>query len=412
MRFLIIDDDASLRSLLKLRLQQKWPNAAIELFDPAKSGMPHANFPWKDYNIVFLDYDLGFNYLTGLDLLPSIKQRGKTPIVIMVTGQDSVDVAVKAMRLGADDYLIKYDLVTDKLFEMIDEALASGEISQELKNIGTPVINESRPSEPHQQWQIPGYTCISEIRKGQTITLLAERDQDKHRVVLKVLPVQDIKTSAVLLKRFAQELNILSEMNHPHIIKVLDHGITPDYAWYATEFMTRGDLAKRITQGKVTSQQAKDYILTIADGLSALHKRGIVHRDIKPSNILFSNDDTLVIADLGIAKDLAANETFTMHGDVLGTPYYMSLEQINGTPVDQRSDIYSVGIVLYELLTGERPFTGNSIMEVIYKHTTHNLLTLPETLEEWQAIINKILAKNPVDRYQNMEEFIAAVKAI
>lgn len=409
MRFLIIDDDASLRALLKKRLQQKWPVAVIETYDPLKSGIPDTNFPWENYNLVFLDYDLGLDDLTGLDVLTSIKQLDNSPFVIMVTGHDSVDIAVKAIRMGANDYLIKYDVVTEKLFEMIDEALASGKISQNLKKITTSIQIKSGQS---QDWQIPGYTCISEIRKGQSTTLLAERLEDKQRVVLKVLTIEEAKSSAVLLKRFAQELNILAELDHPNLIKVLDHGVTPNYAWYATEFMARGDLAKRIAQEKLNPQQIKNYILLIASGLLALHRKGIVHRDIKPSNILFTDDDTLVIADLGIAKDLSCDDAFTIQGDVLGTPYYMSLEQINGSPVDKRSDIYSLGVVLYELLTGDRPFTGESIMEVIYKHTSHSLAPLPDTVESWQPVIDKMLARNPADRYQDLEQFIAAVNDI
>ena len=409
MRFLIIDDDASLRALLKKRLQQKWPVAVIETYDPLKSGIPDTNFPWENYNLVFLDYDLGLDDLTGLDVLTSIKQLDNSPLVIMVTGHDSVDIAVKAIRMGANDYLIKYDVVTEKLFEMIDEALASGKISQNLKKIATSIQINSGQS---QDWQIPGYTCISEIRKGQSTTLLAERLEDKQRVVLKVLTIEEAKSSAVLLKRFAQELNILADLDHPNLIKVLDHGVTPNYAWYATEFMARGDLARRIAQEKLNPQQIKNYILLIASGLLALHRKGIVHRDIKPSNILFKDDDTLVIADLGIAKDLTCDDAFTIQGDVLGTPYYMSLEQINGSPVDKRSDIYSLGVVLYELLTGDRPFTGESIMEVIYKHTSHSLAPLPDTVEGWQPVIDKMLTRNPADRYQDLEQFIAAVNDI
>jgi serine/threonine protein kinase len=327
----------------------------------------------------------------------------------MVTGHESVDIAVKAIRQGANDYLIKYDVVTDKLFEMINQALASGEISQDLKSIATTAHISSGPS---QDWQIPGYTCISEIRKGQSTTLLADRDEDKQRVVLKILTIQDAKSSAVMLKRFAQELNILTDIDHPNLIKVLDHGVTQNYAWYATEFMAKGDLARRIAQEKLTVKQIQNYILLIASGLLALHHKGIVHRDIKPSNILFKDDDTLVIADLGIAKDLSCDDAFTIQGDVLGTPYYMSLEQINGTQVDNRSDIYSLGVVLYELLTGVRPFTGSSIMEVIYKHTSHKLPPLPDALKDWQPVVDKMLAKDPGDRYQDLGQFIESVKAI
>lgn len=417
MKFLIIDDDASLRNLLKKRLLKRWPEAGIDDLDPVKSGVPGPDFPWAGYDIVFLDFDIGFNDVNGLDVLAGIKQHEQSPMVIMVTGQGSEDVAIKAIRRGATDYLIKYDVVTDKLFEMIEEALAESEITGDLKAISTAgrldtTANRNEAADKHylERWEIPGYGCHSEITRGQVSTLLAERMDDQQQVILKVLKFENTPATTLLIKRFTRELNILTDMDHPHIIQVLDHGVTGDCAYYAIPYLGGGDLTQRIRRGEITPEQAVDYIRQIADALQALHQRGIIHRDIKPSNILFKNEHTLVIADLGIVKDLASDEALTAHGEVLGTPYYMSIEQFNGSPVDKRSDIYSLGILFYELLAGVVPYGGESIMQVVYKHSYEKPPALPATVKKWQAVIEKMLAKDPEDRYQDMDEFLQAVQ--
>lgn len=415
MKFLIIDDDASLRSLLRKRLLKKWPETDIDNYDPVVSGIPDKTFQWVNYDVVFLDFDLGINNLTGLDLLKNIKKQKDSPKVIMVTGQGSEDIAVKAIRMGAADYLIKYDVVTDRLFDIVNEAIEQEEEKSTPANdyINTNVGQTVRKhNKPPPAWQIPGYVCIDLINQAHTSTILAERQEDKQHVILKIQNFQNMDSASLLIKRFTRELNILTEICHPNVIQVLDHGITENLAYYATEYYTHGDLSQKLKQDQITIEQSVDYICQIANGLLALHNCGIVHRDIKPSNILFRDENRLVIADLGIAKDLSADEALTLHGEILGTPYYMSVEQLNGSPVDARSDIYSLGILFYQLLTNSLPFTGKSIMQVVYKHTYEYLPQLPNVMKKWQPVIEKMTAKNPDDRYQDLEKFLIDIKNI
>ena len=418
MKFLIIDDSGSLRSLLKKRLLQRWPEAEITGYDPRREGRPGGAFPWGDFDIVFLDYDLSLVGETGIDWLPEMKRSTTPPSVIMVTGRGSENIAVRAIRQGADDYLVKYDVVTDKLYETVAETLSQRQAGRNPEG-GSPPLHRadndgvwqttgtgaaaSAPDPAH--WDIPGYTCIAELARRLSITLLVERLEDGKKLVLKVQNLQEDSPS-VLLKRFMQELTILSELDHPHIIKILDRGVTDQYFYYAVDYCPQGDLLDAIRGGGVTPEKARAYILQIASGLAALHRAGIVHRDIKPSNILFADADTLVITDLGIAKDLSCTEALTSHGQVIGTPFYMSPEQINSKEMDHRSDIYSLGILFHELLTGSLPFPGSSIMEVAYKHAYDTPPPLPEGLAIYQPIMGRMLAKAPGDRYQDLEQFI------
>jgi serine/threonine protein kinase len=420
-KFLIIDDSGSLRSLLKKRLLQRWPEAEITGYDPRREGRPGGAFPWGDFDIVFLDYDLGVAQETGIDWLPEMKRSTDAPSVIMVTGRGSESVAVRAIRQGADDYLIKYDVVTDKLYETVAEILSLRQAEPKPVVTQTTLRREDNnsvwqttgtgaaaaPPDP-ARWDIPGYRCIAELARRLSITLLAERLEDGKMLVLKVQHLQG-DSSPVQLKRFMQELAILSELDHPHIIKILDRDVTDQYFYYAVEYYPQGDLLGAIKRGNVTPEKARAYILQIAGGLAALHRAGIVHRDIKPSNVLFADADTLVITDLGIAKDLFCTEALTSHGQVIGTPFYMSPEQINSKEMDHRSDIYSLGILFHELLTGSLPFTGSTIMEVAYKHAYDTPPPLPEEHAIYQPIMGRMLAKAPGDRYQDLEQFIHAV---
>ena len=420
MKFLIIDDSGSLRSLLKKRLLQRWPEAVITGYDPRREGRPGDDFSWDEFDIVFLDYDLGLKQETGIDWLPKVKQSVHAPSVIMVTGHGSENIAVRAIRQGADDYLIKYDVVAEKLYEMVEACLAQRQTTRNAPP-NLPVAQQTDPRGNPQdsgtdaatmahtpeslRWDIPGYQCITEIARGLATTLLAERHEDGKRVVLKVHNLHDTGAS-VVLKRFMQELNILSDLDHPNIIKVLDHGVTEQYFYYAVDYYPKGDLADAIKSGRLTTENTVAYVLQIARGLAAVHSAGILHRDIKPNNILFMNADTVVIADLGIAKDLACTESLTVDGQVMGTPFYMSPEQIGSKVIDRHSDIYSLGVLFFEMLTGDRPFPGSSIMEVAYKHVFDPAPPLPAALAVYQPILDKMLAKVPADRYRDVEQFI------
>lgn len=429
MRFLVIDDSASLRRYLKKRLQDKWLEAEVEGYDPGRRGQPYDQFPWSNYDVVFLDYYLGLERETGLDWIPKIKKHKPAPAVIMITGEGDESIAAKSIKHGADFYLIKYDLGSDLLFETVLQAIADlAPTAQNLWQQATGTGNqkdavdaakdrklvEAGDSSPDiaAEWNIPGYKVISEIAGGNwSTTLHAKKTDTNGDVILKVQDIHNI-TDPSLLKRFMQELNILSKLKHPNVAKFLGHGQIDNYAYYAMEYLPNGDLASRIERGEITVDRAVDYIIQIAQGLSALHDKDIVHRDIKPTNILFDKDNKPVITDLGIAKDLSSAEELTARGEILGTPYYISPEQINGKPVDKRTDIYTIGILFYEMLTGKRPFDGSSIIEVAYQHAFDEPPPLPVELAAYQPLLERLLAKNPDERYGSLAEFIAEIDVI
>jgi serine/threonine protein kinase len=174
------------------------------------------------------------------------------------------------------------------------------------------------------------------------------------------------------------------------------------------EFLPAGTLATRIHEG-LTTRAALRVAVQIGIALDAIHSRGIVHRDLKPSNILFRADGRPVIVDFGLAKDLGSDTILTFHGKLLATPRYMSPEQCLGKDVDTRSDIYSLGVVVYEMLTGKKIYDKANVGELVSLHINEPSPRLPEPLAIHQALLDKMLAKNPDERFQNAAEVCAAL---
>ena len=174
------------------------------------------------------------------------------------------------------------------------------------------------------------------------------------------------------------------------------------------EYFPAGDLKARIIK-PLPPKVALNYLRQMARALDAIHSVGVLHRDLKPGNVMLRKDDTLALIDFGLAKQLRLEADITGTGEIFGTPYYMSPEQGHADAVDERGDIYSLGVIFYEMLTGERPFVAATPMAVIYKHSHADIPVLPESLAAYQELVSMLLAKDPADRYQSADAFLAAL---
>lgn len=417
--FLIIDDDKSIRILLKKQLLKHYPEANIELYDPIKQGIPNNKYDWEKHDIVLLDYDLGLKYYTGIDWLKRIKHLDNPPLVIMVTGQGNQKLAVDAIKSGADNYLPKYDVVTNKLNEIIDETIALKKNTENFINKYNKSSNKKNPKvdivlteedDKGFEYKIDGYNYLATITQSSTTTIFAERQSNSEQVVIKIQKILDYNQKSVM--RFKKEIEILSKINHPNIIKILEFGVNDDYVFYVMPYFKNGDLASHLKEISLDQKTATKSIIDIAHGLMELHKHGIIHRDLKPHNILRNDDGTLVIADLGIAKDLSMAGEITMKGELLGTPYYMSPEQFTDMDIDHRSDIYSLGVIFYELLTGKLPYSGETLMEIVYSQSYEKIPELNDDLKQYEDLIRKMMSKNRENRYQSVSEVLDNLKHI
>jgi serine/threonine-protein kinase PpkA len=249
--------------------------------------------------------------------------------------------------------------------------------------------------------KIPGYTIERQIGQGgMAMVYYAIQDSLGRPVALKVMnPL--FADSAAFSQRFLNEGRMLAAVRHSNIVTIYDIGISDTGLHYISmEYVAGGDLKQRIRHG-LSSETALDYVITLSSCLTTAHAVQIVHRDIKPVNILFRHDGTLLLTDFGVAKQLTTIDELTATGNIVGSPHYLSPEQALGRSVDGRSDIYSLGIVLYEMLVGVRPFEGSSAIDVALKHIHSPRPRLPHGLEHFEPLLEKMTAKNPDDRFHD-----------
>jgi len=260
-------------------------------------------------------------------------------------------------------------------------------------------------------FSIAGYRVLSKIGQGgMSQVYLAERETDGEKLVLKILNARP-GDDPQLFQRFVQEIALISSAQHNNVVKIYDHGVTEKYAFLAMEYLPSGTLTDVIAKG-LTPRQALSILAQLAGGLSVMHARGIIHRDLKPANIMVRDDGTMAIADFGIAKKLDAAAGQTRHGEIFGTPYYIAPELVESKPASERSDIYSLGIIFYEMLTGQKPFESTGIAELIGQHLRAPIPRLPAALADYQPLVDGMMAKSPADRYPSADAVLDAIDTV
>lgn len=266
----------------------------------------------------------------------------------------------------------------------------------------------STPLTQHNLIDIPGFQVQKEIgRGGMARVYLAVQKKFGRLVALKVVSAS-ITRDTQFKERFIRESRINARLTHPNIVQVYDVGSHEHWLYLVLEYVRGGDLNQRIDRG----MHMVDLVRVIQDMCRALdyaHGKGFVHRDIKPENILFREDGSAVLTDFGIARLTDNNPTVTSGGTIVGTPQYMSPEQASGRELDGRSDLYSLGVVFYRMLTGDVPYKADSAVSIGIKHLQEPIPRLPNYLKAFQAVMDKCLAKRPEQRFQTGAEFSEAL---
>ncbi len=343
----------------------------------------------------------GFSFAHALRLDPAIGQ----PEIIFVSSLDDRDQYRQAMHVGAADFLVKPfkpQEIADAVARCIEARAARRAAASPLDEIG----QENVP-------RIPGYEIIQKLGEGAaSLVFLATHLVSREQHALKILKLVGLDTSTQeAINRFMAEYDMLSQLSHPHVARVYEHGIGDRCLFIGMEHLPGGDLRLDIEAG-MAPQQAQKRAAEVASALAAIHAGGIIHRDLKPANILMRMTGEAVIADFGIAKQLGSALSLTRHDMAVGTPYYMSPEQARGSNVGPHSDIYALGVLFFEMLTGCRPYEANTPNELMGKHLHAPIPLLPTRVANFQPVIDRLMAKSVADRYSNADAAGEAILSV
>lgn len=432
---LIVDSDTRYGAWLHAHLGTVLPDASLETCDLAELERRRNSSDFGQCDLLLLALDFGSGPedadADGLDWLRRLRdQDGLPPILVIASGGNEL-TAVRALRLGACDYLPKTLLTPSRLALAIRVALRTAErrsrpVTPPPAPVPSASLDESstgrnrlrRLAARPQRDLIPRYALLDVLGESDRATVYLATSFDLDALVaLKVSrlegdvgerAVDESGKPAVSGPLFAREYEAISAINDPAIVDIYDYGVHAGHEFLAMEYFPRGDLKSRL-QRPIVAAEAVMYAIRIARALAVVHAAGLVHRDLKPPNVMLRENDEIVLIDFGLARPLLGDSTNTRTGLLRGSPYYMSPEQAQGLPLDGRSDLYSLGIVLYELLSGRKAFVGTSAIELLQRHVTAPIPVLPAEHARFQPVIERLLAKEPGERYPTAEALIEAL---
>ncbi len=399
-KVLAITDQPDYARLLEHHISTFMDDADIRIYSPAERGALHEAYVAAGYDVVLLDEQLKDN--RGLVWFTQLSARDSfAPILFLSEAAEQIQVADNSRHACLQRRIVNREFARAMrtAVEQRKRDMSSLAMRQELEK-----------SYRFGDTTIRGQRFIRELGKGGTSRVyLAESEKDGEIMVLKVLDHNpDTADSSEGYDRFLQEYELLAGLHHPNVVRIYDFGVSDDHAFIAMEYFPEGDLRRRMAQ-PISTAEVLNYIEQIARALGAVHKVGITHRDLKPGNIMLRSDDSLALIDFGVAKQLQGKQSITAAGTIFGTPYYMSPEQGHGEPTDARSDLYSLGIMFYELLAQKRPYSSDSAMNVIYMHRHSPLPDLPAHVSWLEPAVHRLMAKNPQHRFQTAEELISTL---
>ena len=395
---------------------EKWPNARLEVHDLAAYGKPPADFRWDRYAHMLIDDEYlrreGLLWISELRTKPNFPQIVRVPAEVK-KHKPPEEIEVKAPPLPPR---------REPKPSASSPAADIKPIRQDSKAATRPAPAEDSPSMIQRadakrladaeavlkSAGIQGFTPVRPLGSGATANVCLCERANKQQVVLKILKSEGSGDSD-LLSRFVQEYFAASSIDSPYVAKVYEHGFTESHAYIVMEYFPAGDLRARIQRERPGVEESFIIVGSILSALTSVHAAGITHRDLKPANVMFRDDGTIALVDFGSARRDADPVAKTLAGVVIGTPYYLSPEQALGGTADERSDLYSVGVMLYELLTGQRMYAAGSLVALFEMHKTAPIPKLPESLSRHQRFLERLVAKKPEERYRTAAEAFEAL---
>ena len=340
---------------------------------------------------------------------PSVT-RGATTQLTLRGRSEKIDV-VEVIGVGRNGTTTAGSLTLPKAVRdaLRDNAKNTAEAAKGALNEALHLITSQISGPQTRPVSIGGYHIVAKIGEGgMSSVFLARRESDNADVALKIVSATD---NQEMIAHFMREAAILSSIDHPNVVKIFDQGFGKEYAYIAMEYFTGGTLSERIKEG-LSPRQAMSLLAQAAGALREIHRRDIIHRDIKPANIMVRADGSIALVDFGVARQSNHNLEQTQHGVVFGTPYYLSPEQANGAPSVAASDIYSLGIIFYEMLMQQRPYADETVVGILHQHISAAVPQLPQDLAGYQDLLNRMMAKKLQQRFASADALLDAIDAL
>ncbi len=405
-RVLIIDDQDEFRRLLAHHVQTAFENPSVAEYEPAARGRLPADFSGSAYDAVLLGDKVGREF--GVDWLRDLSRRNGFPPIIYLMARPSPETEEVAIHAGAQACLSRNKVDHGALIAALRAALARrGQFTRPAR------VDESARATRFGDAMIRGFRYVSQLAESPVSSVyLAESERTGSQVALKVLHQPPDEGAGVRnFDRFLREYQIAAAIDHPNVARVHDFGVADDHAFIAMEYFPLGDLRGRIKQA-IPTLRALTFLRQMAEALKVLHGAGVLHRDLKPGNVMLRDESSLALIDYGLSKHVELDATLTNSGEIFGTPYYMSPEQGHGRDTDERSDIYSIGIIFFEVLMRRKPYVAGTPMQVIYKHAHSPLPELKVELKRFEGVLHNCIAKDPGRRYATADQLLDAAREL
>jgi eukaryotic-like serine/threonine-protein kinase len=432
-RLLVVDRDPQYSQWLTHHLEALCPDATVTSVNVPDIAQLAESFSDRDCDVLMLSAPFGSSpedpEALGIELLRKLRDQTESPAVVVVAEEGNELTAVRSLQLGAVDYIPKRLLTPDRLKTAVKMALRRIEkrVARRLAMLAEEAEAKARkaadaqaadnaaaadsPADPMPVPDfIPGYTIRALIGDSEKAAVyLATSGTLGHNIALKVSKtIRDDTAGRQFLER---EYTAIVAIKDPSVVQIYDYGVHNGHEFIAMEYLPRGDLKARMHQ-RITEDEALRFVEQIAMALQVVHNAGLLHRDLKPANVMLRENGNIALIDFGLARSLDGSTTQSTRTGVLrGSPYYMSPEQALGEPLDVRSDFYSLGVILFEMLTGRRPFTGSSAMDVLQQHVHSPTPPLPASLTHLEALLATLLAKNRDERFAQALEVAEAASA-
>ncbi len=390
MKILIVEDEADIRENLALLLR-------MEGYESLEAGNGVTGLALaRQYLPDLILSDVMMPELDGYGFLEALRTDPITAAIpfIFLTGKTDRAQRRRGMNLGADDYLGK-PFTRDEILDAVNARMKRVQV---LEKTGPKANAQPNGTPP----VIKGYQMLRRLGAGgMSEVFLAKRESDGLEVAVKLLDTR-INQDASLLERFIQEYALLEQIEHPNVARIFAHGFTDAHAFITMEYFAHGDIKRRIAAG-FSPFEALSIALQVAYALSQIHALGIVHRDVKPDNLMVREDGSVALIDFGVAKHATQNLEHTQQGEIVGSPYYLSPEQAGGKPVSPASDIYSLGVIFYEMVTGKRPYVADSMEALLYQHVHSPPPRFEPKFAEFQNLLDQMMNKDPKKRFPSAQ---------